>query len=495
MENKSRFFKVLILSFGQTLTSVSSIVAGMVAARVLSKADYATFRQTFLAYKFIAPLLLLGLPNALYYFLPRETKNKFSTVLTSLILIFILASIFSLFLYSGGYKLLAKRFNNNELETTLKWMIGYPLYVMPVSILGAVLLSQNRSNALVSYNIFTSSTLSLLTILALIITKSYSGPLLVQIFLPLIFLPIALWLYRKYVPGKFVLPTFNAMGNMLKYSIPIGLASMISLIMLETNKVVVSFMCTPEEFANYVNGAVEIPLIGIVTGSISSIILVDMTKMIKEGNKEDAIKLFKVAATRSASILFPVMVFLLCTGKAFIITLFSEKYIESVVPFYIYLFVLPIRIVIYGSALMALGFTKTILFRSIFDLIINTILSIIFVFYFGYLGAAIATIITLYLWTVPYNLLKIAQGFGIKTLSVLPFKNLFRLLLVCLVFSPFAFAHNFLIDGFWLLRLIVSGLLYFPFVVLFLVKFNFLVLPDFILQKFPRKLKTLFIRL
>jgi len=116
------------------------------------------------------------------------------------------------------------------------------------------------------------------------------------------------------------------------------------------------------------------------------------------------------------------------------------------------------------------------------------------VFYFGYLGAAIATIITLYLWTVPYNLVKIAQGFGIKTLSVLPLKKLFLLLLICIAFSPIAFGHNFLKDGFWLLRLILSGLLYFPIVVFFLVRFKFLILPDFILQKFPEKLRALFIR-
>jgi O-antigen/teichoic acid export membrane protein len=493
MENNSRFFKVLILSFGQTLTSVSSIIVGMVAARFLSKGDYATFRQTFLAYKFIVPLLLLGLPNALYYFLPRETKNKYSTVVTSLTLIVSLAFIFSLFLYAGGYKLLAKRFNNEDLEVTLKWMIGYPLYVMPVSILGAVLLSQNRSNELVSYNVITSTILSLFTIIAILITKSYSGPLKVQIFLPIFFLPIAIWLYRKYVPGKFVFPTFKDMGNMLKYSIPLGFASMISMIMLETNKVVVSLMCTPEEFANYVNGAIEIPLIGIVTGSISTVILVDMTRMIKEGEKEKAIELFNVSAIRSASILFPVMIFLLCTGKAFIVTLFSEKYIESVVPFYIYLFVLPIRIVIYGSALMALGFTRTILFRSVFDLIINTVLSVVMVFYFGYLGAAIATLMTLYFWTVPFNLVKIAQGFQIQIFSVLPFKKLFFLFLLCLSCSPLAFAHNYFDDGYWFLKLSISGILYFPVVIFFLIRFNFLILPDSILQRFPRKIKSLFV--
>ena len=78
----------------------------------------------------------------------------------------------------------------------------------------------------------------------------------------------------KNVPGSFTWPDRKSMTDMLKYAVPLGLAGMISTVMLETNKIIVSAMCTPEEFANYVNGVIEIPLIGIITGSISAVILV-----------------------------------------------------------------------------------------------------------------------------------------------------------------------------------------------------------------------------
>ena len=96
MEETSRTSKVLALSIGQTLTTIAGLVSGMIAARLLTKMDYATMKQTMLAYNFAAPLLMLGLPNALYYFLPREQNRKRGLLIDNIILLFIMGMIFSL---------------------------------------------------------------------------------------------------------------------------------------------------------------------------------------------------------------------------------------------------------------------------------------------------------------------------------------------------------------------------------------------------------------
>lgn len=435
-------------------------------------------RQTMLAYNFVAPLLMLGLPDALYYFLPREQDRKRGVLIDNLVLIFIMAMVFSIFLAIGGYKLLALRFNNPDLNQTLKWMIPYPLYVMPAGILSAVLLTQNRTFLLAKYNVISSILLTVLTIAGVVITRTYIGPLLAQIYFPVLLLPAVLWLSFRNVPGKISRPNIKNMKEMVKYSVPLGLAGMLGTIMLETNKIIVSAMCSPDEFANYVNGAIEIPFVGIITISISSVILVDMTRYIHQDEKMAALELFKKAATKSAAILFPVMIFLLVTGKSFIVTLYSEKYLESIVPFYIYLFVLPIRIVIYGSALMALGQSKVILIRSVFDLIINIILSIILVHFIGYLGAAISTVFTLYFWTTPYNLFKIGKGFRVSPLKTLPFKKLAHILFLSLIPVPFAMLNLLLPDNAYLFKLSLSALIYFPLTGVLLLKFKFLEIPN-----------------
>lgn len=476
MSNQSRTSKVLALSLGETLTVLVGIVSGMVAARVLTMHDYATMRQTMLAYQFAAPLLTLALPLALYYFLPRSDEKKRRVLIGNLALLFLMGGVFSLFLLAGGNKLLAWRFSNPDLEKTLFWMIPYPLFTLPAALLGAVLVVQGKVNSLTIYNIVSRLLLTVSIIVACILTKSYSGPIWAQVIFAMAALPVVLWLAFSSVPGKFQWPEIASMKSMIKYSVPMGLATMLGTITLQLDKIIVSSMCTPEEFAVYSNGAIEIPLIGVVTGSIATVILADMAISCRDGEFGNALALFRKAAVHSGLVLLPAMVFLMVFAEDFIVILFSDRYLESVTPFRIYLLVLPIRIVFYGSALMALGMTKVILWRSIGELFLNACLSVVLVYYVGYLGAAIATLLTLYLWSAPFSIKIIARGFCCKKYGVLPFKELFQVLLVAFS-SALCVSPLLLWDSVsYFLRLPVAGLIY--FVVYFILARRYV--PDFL---------------
>jgi len=490
MPKTSRTSKVLALSLGQTLTTVASIVSGMVLARILSKVDYATIRQTMLAYNFVAPLLMLGLPSALYFFLPRNENRQRGVTIDNMLLLFGLSVIFCLFLTFGGADLLAKRFNNPDLAITLKWMIGYPLYVMPVSVLGAVLVSKEKITTLTVFNVLTKFILIALTIATVLYTRSYEAPLVVQIALPFFFALVAIRIIFKNLPKDNASPSGKSMKEIIKYSAPLGIASMMGTIMLQLDKIIVSSMCTPEEFANYVNGAIEIPLIAVITGSISAVILADMSKMCHDGKKEDALILFKKAVLRSSAILFPVMVFLLMAAKPFIVTLYSAKYLESILPFIIYLFVIPIRAVMYGSVLMAIGQTRIILYRSIFDLLVNAILSILFIYLWGYIGAAIATIATLYIWTVPFNMYYISKGFNVPVLATLPLKKMSIVMLISIGGVVTGIIYKLFDSSALFIQLIIAAGFYFPVVFFILYRNKFLIIPPKYNQFIPQFLSN-----
>jgi O-antigen/teichoic acid export membrane protein len=473
----SRTSKVIALSLGQAFATGAGIISGIIAARLLTKLDYATLKQTMLAYNFALPIMTLGIPSALYYFLPREENRKKGLVLDNMIILALLGAIFTLFLILGGNKLLAMRFNNPMLVNSLSWMLLYPIYTVPAAILSVVLLTQSKVMLLTKYNVISTLTLVILTIAGTVITRSYNGPLLVQIIFPAVLCPIILYIIFKSLPGKISFPSFKSMKGMVKYGVPFGLASMLGILMLESNKIVVASICSPEDFATYVNGAIEIPLVGVITGSITSVILVDMTKFCQQNQYNLAIDLFRKAAVKSAIILLPVMFFLLFCGKPFIVSLYSEKYLASVVPFYIFLFVLPIRIVNYGSALLSLGKPNLILFRSVFDLVVNTVLSILFIYLFGYLGAAVATVITLYAWTTPYNLFQISRGFNIPINKTLPFKDIGKICLISIL-SLLILVPVFLIPSkLYFVILLTSAILYFPTVAGLLIHYKYIEIP------------------
>ena len=106
--SQSRTVKAGILASGTFLTTCVRLISAIILARVLSMYDYATYRQTLLAYAFVSPLLMLGLPDALYYFLPGENKRPRSLLMENLLLLSFMAGLFSLFLLFGGNRLLAR---------------------------------------------------------------------------------------------------------------------------------------------------------------------------------------------------------------------------------------------------------------------------------------------------------------------------------------------------------------------------------------------------
>lgn len=417
----------------QGVLMLVQVVSGMAFARALAVADYGTYLQTFQAYDFVVPLLTLGLPSAIYYFLPGEAVRRKGIVLDNMLLLFLTGTIFSLFLIFGGTDLLAKRFNNPDLSRTLRWIIFYPLYTFPVLMASSVWVTQDKVKLNALYNLGTGLVLAVLLILGVSLTHYYESPILIRIILPAIYFPFAIFLIFKNVPGQWDFPRVSSMWRMLRFSVPLGLASIFGTLAIQLSGVIVSFLTSPEEYAIYANGAKEVPFISIVTGSISVVLLADMAKSIKNGDIEIALELFRKAARISASFLFPIMVFLMIFSESFIQILYSEKYIESVTPFRIYLFIIPIRIAYYGSAFIALGRTQTILLRSIIDLLLTAFFCYFFVLWLGAYGAALGLILTMFFWTVPFNLLSLSKSFKCKASYILPFDRLFRIAIISVI--------------------------------------------------------------
>src|SRR5205814_625435 len=95
----------------------------------------------------------------------------------------------------------------------------------------------------------------------------------------------------------------------VRFSVPLGLATLIGTVSLSLDQVLVAAACAPAAFAVYVNGAMEIPLIGMVTGSVTPVLMVDYARLYREGRLSEIIALIHRAMVKCALILFPAMVF------------------------------------------------------------------------------------------------------------------------------------------------------------------------------------------
>lgn len=453
-----RTTKVFALSTSQAFSALSKVIAVGVLARTLTVSEYATFQQSILIYAFAASFLTLGLPNAIFYFLSSEKLRKRGLLLDNCVMLTVMGLIFAVLLLFGGNRLVASQFNNPELLKTLPWIALYAIFALPVTATAPCLTVQNRVVSLAIFNALTRIiTLGVIVAVSLVWRSALHCIQALAISEGIILL-IAIRMMINVVPADETNLSLQSMKQIARFAVPLGLATMFGTITLQLDKLIVSSFCSPEKFAIYVNGAMQIPFVGIVTGSIAGVILADMRKALISGKPHEANDLFRKAASKAASILLPAGCFLFVFAGDLITLIYSEKYSQSVVPFRLYLFILPVRIVQYGSALMALGLSSTILKRSIIDLLLNVLFSIVFVIAIGPNGAVIATIMMLYVWHVPFNLHKIKKGFAVQSVGPIPFGDIGKTFAAAIVSAMISFAifgvqmssHIRLISGFFL---------------------------------------------
>jgi len=246
----------------------------------------------------------------------------------------------------------------------------------------------------------------------------------------------------KFIQKDSWFPSRDNMLSMVKYSLPLTFAWMMGTLSLQLDQLIVSSLCTPEEFAVYTFGAIEIPLIGILTGSIATVILPDIRRFVVAGKNSEALALFRQAAEKSAWILFPTMLFLLVSADSFMRTFFSAKYAASVTPFRIHLLILPGRIVYFGTLQMALGQTKAIFFRELIGLVINILLGILIVKNIGYIGAAYAKVISMYAWNLSANLFLVSRSMNVSWSAILPFQRLGKIIVYFAIPTLFIILTN-----------------------------------------------------
>lgn len=411
-----------------------------ILSRELDEFEYATFRQTLLTYKFLAPVLAMGIPGALLYFLPNQESRWQGILIESILVLLCVGMLFLLFFLLGGNHLIAASFGNPMLKSTLIWFSPYCLFTLPVLANNASLIAAGfpkKSALFVSISQITMATLvigsaacgfGVLHIVKIVVLHSFLACF------------VSFLLLKNYVKSSESNVSLGNIKSMLKYSIPLAVGTAVAYLNMNLDKVVVASWLSPPEFALYVNGAFEIPLIGILTGAASAIILPDMAKYFKKRQMAKGLSLWKRASAKTAALLFPMTVVLWLLAPELMVILYGEKYESSAVIFRWYILLIPIRSGFYSVIYQSCGQSMKLLRRAAMALTINLILTIPMTMTLGISGAAISTIIVSWVVMVPYNSYECAKMLGDKVKNLYPWKQLglvclssFAILIVCII--------------------------------------------------------------
>ena len=411
------------LSIAKIITLSISMISAMLLSRFRSLEDYGTYSQLMTIINLFTSLLMLGLPNSINYFLAKSETNKerqifintyytFSTILSLIVGIVLINSI----------PLIVRYFNNILIKNFIYFLAIYPWAKIITSSIENVLIVYGKANILMIYRIINSIALLAIIIISQILDLKFEIYMLLLVCVESIF-AIIVYILVNYYSGKL---TFYINIKMLKqiliFSIPLGIASVVGTLNIELDKLTIGNMLDTEQLAIYTNAAREMP-VTIIATSITAVILPELTYLLKKNKYDKAISIWGNSIIVSYLIICFLATSFFVFAPQVMSVLYSDKYLAGVSVFRIYNIVLLLRCTYFAMILNAQGKSKFILYSSIASLILNIILNYICYFLFGFTGPAIATLLSTILIAL-CQLIYTTKITNINFKNILPWKYL-----------------------------------------------------------------------
>jgi len=418
-----------IISAADFLRLFVKTIIGIILARILTQAEYGTYRQLFMIYTLLAAIFMVGLPQSLFYFLPKsdeETRKKYIRQTVDIFTVLGLVSGILLLIFRHN---LAALFNNQSLNKILIIYAVYPFFMFLSQLYYNIMIGLQEPKKAAGFIIF-----SLCFDFVLVLGTAFLTRNLSYVIASMVLSVLIQWIYArinlgKYTKGNFLSYDKEQLKAQFRFAFPIGIAAIIGVISSQVDKLIISSHYSPELFAIFAVGATELPFIGIITNSVNAVILPEMSKSSDEKSISD---LYRGTVRKNALILFPIFTFCFVFAPQIINILYSSRYTESVIYFRIYLFTMPLRIATYGLLFQVFNKTKYIFMISTFTLVLNTALSLILINIYGLKGPAISTVIVTYI-TVSIYLILMKTKLQLKLTGLFKMDALLRILSAAVV--------------------------------------------------------------
>jgi O-antigen/teichoic acid export membrane protein len=303
------------------------------------------YRESFQVITNAVIILPLGFSMSAYYFLSRETERRAASILNILLFNFIVGGLACATLYFFP-QLLGSLFRTDEL-TALAPKIGIVIWIWIFStFLETVAVANQEARAATVFIITAQCSKTLLmgaAVFAFATVESFIYAAMVQ---GVIQTFILLNYLRSRFPGfwRSFDPAF--FREQMAYALPFGLAGVLWMAQYDIHNYFVGYKFSSEDFAIYAYGCFEVPLIAILSESVTSVLIPRMNTLQLGGERDEMVRLTARAMQKLALLYFPIYVFFLVTAQTFIVTLFTDKFERSASVFVINLTLLPFSVII-----------------------------------------------------------------------------------------------------------------------------------------------------
>jgi len=438
---KNRFLQHSTFLMASKLANYTAVfLTGVLITRSFSKTDYGTFSQVILLATTLSLILGVWLSKSIYYFVPLDHRKRQIAVRTYLVLLLLAAAA------GAGLWLLRHRLavwlNNPDLAALAVLLGLYMIMLTLWQLSESFFISVDRAHIYaLAVMVFS---LIYLSVLGAALARGISLEQLIRIIVCLYAgLNLFVLINMLTVPG----PRGPLLGSgllirQIRYAAPLFLSSFAIVLGRQLDKFIIASVYPTTDFAVYFRGALELPVVTIVTFTVSNMLLPQFVKLYQAGQHKDFLYLWHQAVKKTALIIFPILVIFLFVSQRFMTFLYTERYIQSASIFRIYVLMMLFQVTAYDCIIQATGKTQFIFYASMLNVITTLSASLVLIRWLGIQGAAMGFLLGQLVATM-YYLGRIRGIFDIALKHLFPWKHLVQVLGLTLLLGAMLYGLHF----------------------------------------------------
>lgn len=348
------------VALGSLFSFLVGIVSPMILSRYFDKADYGTYKQVMYVYNTLLVVFTLGLPKAYSYFLPKYEIKYSRDIVNKITNIFwILGAVFALLLFFGA-RTIANFLGNPDLYSALRYFAIVPVFMLPTMGLDSICASFQRTKTLAIYTITTKLFIIVCTILPVLLWKgNYIHAIIGFDIASAIACLLAFYIKNKLTSCVDREKSLLTVKEIFRFSLPLLYASLWGMVITSSTQFFISRYYGNDVFADFSNGFMELPFVGMVIGAVSTVLLPAFSKMnTQNGISKEVLNLWTSSMKKSAKIIFPLLIYSIFFAEAIMTCLYGDQYSNSSNYFIIKNISGLFYIIPFAPVILALGKTK-----------------------------------------------------------------------------------------------------------------------------------------
>lgn len=402
--------------------------------RLLSVEDFGHYRFFWLVVMTMMTAAPLGMTRGLFYFLPRLAGPLRGGYIGNVFVFLLCSGAICAVLVAPWNNLILDKLHGGVATGAILstfiflWVVASLLDTLP----GAEQDFEIQAKILIALSAVRFFSVAF----AAAVTRSVEVVFLVLLVFALTKVVMLMWYIRRRHGRWFLAVHKPKFVEQLHYSVPLGIDGGLYGLRGYSEQWVVATLFKPAQFAVFSVAAYVQPLVEIVRGSVSNVLLPKMSKMHADGDIRGIVSLNNKGNVASAMVIFPMLAFLFAFANEVTRFLFTEAFRDATAIMQVY---------IVGMARLAVEVTTvlTVLSQGRYLVKISTLMLLVSVLcsfwgaqWIGLVGAALGSVVVLYLEAF-FTLRRTARLVSLPVSHVQEWKSLLVFLLTSIAAAIF----------------------------------------------------------